>query len=286
MITWIVDTYMDDLRGLTPGTLSMSDVIRGLGYPLVETKYIPLSDHGSVEGFAPDALACGYGTIGFLRQLREKYPDLRPGGFFERPEFSVVYSETRYPRLMLNAANRIDDEDSFPIGEMDERLPVLIEDWGPLFVRPNGVGKAFSGTLVGTERYSVHDFLGYVGAYFGDYLDDRYKGEFVHVRKPVDILGEYRFVCKRGAVISASQYRYQNVHDVRIDVHPAALALAEKFVVDHNGPDLVYVMDITVLHDESAKIIEFNNFSNSGLYACDRTKIVEEVSQVCSEMYA
>jgi hypothetical protein len=156
-------------------------------------------------------------------------------------------------------------------------------------VRPNGVGKAFSGSVVGTERYPVRSFLAYIDAY----SEERYANETFHVRRPVDILGEYRFVCGSGGyvdygqpgIITASQYRYQRVHDERIDVHPAAERLALKFLSEHKGPDVVFVMDIAVLEDETAKIIEFNNFSNCGLYACSRHKVVERVSQVIAEMY-
>jgi len=283
MITWIVDTLMEDLRYSPPGTVQISDAARDLGHTVIDTKYTPFSEESSVELDDPEGLACGYGTIGFLRLLRKKYPRLRPGGFFENHRFSVSYGESRYGGYMLNARTRLDEVDSFPASQMPELLPGLVDKYGPLFVRPNEVGKLFSGSRVGTHSFPVHHFLSYVESITHGHPD-----ELVQVRKFVDILGEYRFVCATdgyGSIIASSQYRYEDVHDERVDVHPAAAKLAKTFLTEGQGPDLVYVMDIAVLPDETAKIIEFNNFSNCGLYACNRHAVVEQVSALIEGAY-
>jgi hypothetical protein len=262
MITWIVDTYMESRNEYMHDTILMEDAVRQSGYPLISTQYIPHSNETSVVLDNPTMIAIGYGTIGFLRQLKDKYPELKPGGFFESPEFSTTYAESTYGNQMLNSLTHLNEADSFPLNQMPSILPELVKKHGPLFVRPNGVGKAFSGTVVG-GNYSVENFLGYIDAYSDHKTGIRAHApdETFHVRKPIDILGEYRFVCGDNKIIASSQYRYKRVLDKRIDIHPIAYEFATKFVTNNVGPDKVYVMDVAVLeNDNSARIIEFNNF--------------------------
>ena len=47
----------------------------------------------------------------------------------------------------------------------------------------------------------------------------------------------------------------------------------------------MYVCDVALLPDDTAKVIELNAFSSSGLYACDTYKIVEAVSRAAMREY-
>lgn len=283
---WVLDTFMEGRNEPLKHTILIEDAIRAQGHDLITTSYVPFSETIDLDLPDPQALAICYGTVGMIRQMRTKYPGLRPGGFWESSNFSVKYCEALYGEWMLNYHTHLDGVDEIAMSEMEDRLPALVEKHGPLFVRPNFVGKAFTGSLIGTERYSVKSFLGYIDAY-SDRAGVRAISEqdSVMVRKPVDILGEYRFVCTPGEIIAASQYRYDRKLDERSDIHPRAWAYAETFLREWVGPDLVYVMDVAVLEDETARIIEFNNFSNCGLYACDRMRVVERVSAICEEMF-
>jgi hypothetical protein len=282
--TWIIDEFMERREDFLQHTVLMTDAVQQLGLNLIRTPYVPFSEETKLELPDPGMRAICYGTIGLLRQIRKKYPNLRPGGFYESPRFSVTYSSVAYGRYMLNSHTRLDDVDSFPLSQIREVLPGLIAKHGPLFVRPNGVGKAFSGTVVGGS-YSLESFLGYLEA-----MLDGPKGiggrveldESFMVRKPVKIKGEYRFVCARNEIIAGSQYRWENRLDIRSDIHPMAQVFAQRMVNEFEGPDRVYVMDIAVSEEDHwGYVVEFNNFSNSGLYACDRLKVVQRVTEIC-----
>lgn len=93
-------------------------------------------------------------------------------------------------------------------------------------------------------------------------------------------------------MIAGSEYRWDNILDVRRDTHPICDALAKKIAEADWQADSVYVCDVALIDDFiaadwggppaglTAKVVELNAFSSSGLYACDTYKIVEAVSKV------
>ena len=268
MHTWVIDEFMEDRNSFLQGTILLEDAVQLLGYDLIRTKYIPFSEKSEVN--LPEGLTkvIAHGTIGFLRLFQKKYPNLNPGGFYETPKFSTQHCLDTYKDLMLNYKGTVPNG-VFPRKDMPNILPFLIEKYGPLHVRPNGVGKSFTGSVVGTHTFPVNSF-------------SKDENEMIFCSSVVDILGEYRFVCSDSEIISGSQYRYERKLDQRKDIHPAAQRFVKEFVSNNIGPDSVYVIDVAVLEDESAKIIEFNNFSNCGLYMCDRVKIVETITRKVS----
>lgn len=280
--SWIIDTLMEDRNDHLRNTTLMVDAVNQLGLNPIRARYIPFSEDTDLVLDDPVMPAIYYGCIGLGRQIRRKYPGLKPGGFWESSKFSVGSCSVAYGGHMLNASTRLDEPDSFTLSQMAERLPDLVARYGPLFVRPDGGNKAFTGSVVG-GNYSVENFLRYVGSITeGDSHVDPHAA--VIVRKPAMIQGEYRFVCSRGEIITGSQYRWDNRLDIRSDVHPMAQVYAERIVNEFEGPDLVYVMDIAICEDHYGKIVEFNNFSNSGLYACDRLKVVKRVTEICQSI--
>ena len=110
------------------------------------------------------------------------------------------------------------------------------------------------------------------------------------VAEPQHIIAEFRYVICEKEVIAGSEYRWDNILDVRRDTHPVCDKLAEQIAKAEWQADTVYVCDIALIVednirggdlclDEVAKVIELNAFSSSGLYACDTYKIVEAVSK-------
>ena len=51
-------------------------------------------------------------------------------------------------------------------------------------------------------------------------------------------------------------------------------------------PDSVFVMDVCEDSDGRFWLLEINSFSSAGLYACDKAKIVKEVSAIAEEEWA
>jgi hypothetical protein len=268
---------MEEREDFLTNTILLSDAIKQLGLPLIEADYIPFSETSSVD-IPPNTFALSHGQIGFVRRFREKYPNIVPGGFYENRRFSVSHALDMYKGWMLNYDNAVPGS-PFKFKDINEALPKLVAEHSYLHVRPDGVGKSFTGSLVGTHTFPVNSFLGYIEAF------KPAEDELVHVSYPKDILGEYRFVIVGNQVVTGSQYRYQNKMDKRSDIHPAAQMFIENMVKIFLGPDKVYVADVAVMQDESARIIEFNNFSNCGLYMCDRLKIVESVTNYVEANY-
>jgi len=83
-------------------------------------------------------------------------------------------------------------------------------------------------------------------------------------------------------VVAGSEYRWDDVL-VRRGTHPDCDALAWHIAKADWQLDTVYVVDICLTPDvwtkkDVPRIVEFNAFSSSGLYACDTYAIVTAVS--------
>jgi hypothetical protein len=107
---------------------------------------------------------------------------------------------------------------------------------------------------------------------------------------------QFRYVIVDKKVITGSEYRWDNVLDVRRDTHPLCDEMAQKVAEADWQADRVYVCDVALVETivsaaeryyteikQEAKIVELNAFSSSGLYACDTYKIVEAVSKAAED---
>jgi hypothetical protein len=97
------------------------------------------------------------------------------------------------------------------------------------------------------------------------------------VATPRKIQSEFRYVIADKKVVTGSEYRWDNVLDVRRDTLPECDVMAQKVADMEWQADTVYVCDVAMT-ELGAKVVELNAFSSSGLYACDTTKIVEAVA--------
>lgn len=96
------------------------------------------------------------------------------------------------------------------------------------------------------------------------------------IEKPIK--AEFRYVIVNRQVVAKSEYRWDDVLDVRIDTHPNCDVVAEQVAKAEWQADSVYVCDVALLPDDSARVIELNAFSSSGLYACDTLAVAKAVS--------
>lgn len=131
----------------------------------------------------------------------------------------------------------------------------------PYFVRPVLEQKAFAGQVIASPDLAPL-FQGRKGV--------------VHAHDPAllvavsplvaDIAEEYRFVVLDGQVRLGSRYRQAGALSVSAEVPARALAQARELA---SGwlPARFIVMDMAVLADGAARIVEFNSVHSSGLYA-------------------
>jgi ATP-grasp domain, R2K clade family 3 len=289
-ITWVIDTLLLEKHD-EMGFPTLADAAREQGDIVFTTKYVPFSQELVLSEDAVSHLfnsthrmpTVAYGTVGFIRQFQRTtwLKSHCPGCYLRFEELKFSKAAAMYGALMLN-----NEFTMLPYGELRRRIlednemgliPPHFYDHR-MFVRPDVVTKTFAGRVFDfdTEEDNI-------------YALDKYEkidpAELVVIADPTDIISECRHFVVNGKVVAESQYRRNNVLDIRIDVaednHNLAVAVAEKNqLVNFLGwePDTVYVVDTAETVD-GPRIIEFNSASCSGLYACDTRAIVKAVNE-------
>lgn len=282
-ILWIVDDLLSE--NAYEGAVSIADAAKELGHHVLRTKYVPFSSSSDSpfqshydykfdgKKVNPSILAelhlkglptVVHGTIEFCK-LFEKHvgKNYCPGLYFNK---NVKHWSKFAAYLGSDLLNS--DYVILPFAEAKRRH--IAQE--VTFIKPESGLKEFTGQVV---NY-VEDF---------DKMSPYHKidPDTLCVVSPAkDIKAEFRYVIADKKVITGSEYRWDNKLDVRTDTHPLCDAMARKVAEADWQADSVYVCDVALLGPErypTAKVVELNAFSSSGLYACDTRKIVEAVSK-------
>jgi hypothetical protein len=272
-VTWVVDNVLLERHDEGFGMPRIEEAARQLGHDVHVTKYIPFSErpefHFKYEKMI-DKPTILYGSVQWLNQIvkfrKEGNHIGIPGPYFNKEALKYSNYSWRYPGMMLN-----DDYVLLPYGEIKQRMK--LEEF-PMFIRCDGVTKTVPGHLVYT-----FDDVNLLSSY-----DKTYDEELLVWASPKEIIGEYRHIIVNGEIAGQSQYRRDGKLDIRIDVEPSCQALAKEVARGEYQVDNVYTLD-TALTQDGPKIVEFNAFSCSGLYACDTLNIVKLVSEAAEKEF-
>lgn len=272
-ICWLVDELLSE-RAYETGYSSLHDAALELGHRVYKTKYKPFSEHPFpvAEGgypFEKGACVVTHGTVQFCKQVEQWCGRLwTPGMYFNANVKSFSKFAAYIGGDLLN-----DDYNILPFGEVCRRL----RQDDAVFIKPESGLKEFVGQLIyGSDP--AEKTLRELSPY--GLIDPT---TLCVIANPKDIKAEFRYVIVDKKVITGSEYRWDNVLDVRRDTHPICDAMAKKIAEADWQADTCYACDVALVADkwtgkDSAKVIELNAFSSSGLYACDTYKIVEAVS--------
>lgn len=143
-----------------------------------------------------------------------------------------------------------------------------------LFIRPNSGFKTFAGQII--KNSDLQDHINTLEQ-ISSVVDETMIMISNSLRE--EIKGEFRFVVVDRNIISGSEYRWDQILDVRRDWPEECEKLAKKVADLEWQLDTVYTVDICLLSDDRVKIVELNSFSCAGLYACDLNLVVEAVSK-------
>jgi hypothetical protein len=264
-VSWVVDTLLTDRNRGNTGFPTIAEAAHELGYPVYQTQYIPGSrapDPGIP--FGPGCVMT-YGTHQFVRQASVARAKTWSPGAFSRTERLSYSAYTPYiGDLMLN-----DDFILLPYAEVLRRGFDAFGD--AYFLKPDAVTKAFTGFVMTREKYLTE-----VETLKKQGIDP---AMVCVVAKPRPIEAEFRFVVADREVVTGSQYRWADRSDVRLDVLPICVEMAQEVANRKWQADRCYTCDVALLNGRTtARVVELNTFSSSGLYACDTRKIVEAVS--------
>lgn len=204
-------------------------------------------------------------TIEMAEQVRQWFDDR--GLYYKVDEFKCS-----------NYYKHIDD--SIPLLNRDNILvsyKQLVKQWEStflyflsncVFIRPDDGDKQFVGGSF--MKRGIDLFTEQVDKY--NTID---KNILCQISNSVTIKSEYRFVVIDGKVITGSQYKRDGIVDERIDYMTGAYELADKVAKQKWQIDKFYIVDVAELYDGSFSVIELNAGSCSGLYACNKEKIIK-----------
>lgn len=221
----------------------------------VETR-LPLDDTEDVLWeFLHDGRITGYGSKSFDNALRKL--QVEPGSF-SNEAFEMKEIQKRVGDQLLNQ--------EFLIGELQELNPT----WEQFFIRPTGNTKLFGGMTV-TQK----DFLEWKER--ENHPDSPYSGQSLLVSETKEILAEYRFFVVGNTVVTGSSYKVNGELNTGLfpstDVWNYAQDMVDRFRIAD-----AFVIDIAET-GEGLRIVEYNSFNTSGLYACDEELIVRQMNR-------
>lgn len=138
------------------------------------------------------------------------------------------------------------------------------------FAKPDRDLKSFDGTVFDAEKFPF--FMERVRQYAN--YDPETKICVSSIKNPEV---EWRFVIVEKKVVAFSQYRVNRKLNVQNTAESHAIKFAEE-ISKFGSPHDVYVMDVCKINGQY-KVIEYNTFNFSGLYACNIYAIVDSVNK-------
>lgn len=274
---WIVDSLITD----TVGGGNIIPAIQNCGCDVFETKYVPFEEKQNY-GFdkydnKSDLFYNGrpyilYGTIGYVQKC--KIP-LFPGayGINDNTNCNIYYSNLP-EEWMLNSQFVMAP---FQVIKNNPSRFFDLFSCSDLFIRPNTGRKAFTGYTITREN----------GAFelSASMQLTSVQGDTICLIAPAkNIKSEFRFVVGNKEVIDGSEYRWDNILDIRHDWLEDCHRLAQDMAAYPWQPDTCYTVDVADT-DEGPKIIELNGFSCAGLYACDKDLVMGRISDIAQKEF-
>jgi hypothetical protein len=285
-VNWVFDEGILDRHDEGFGFPRIDEAVKLAGHNLTVVKYEPFTDiieKDFLKGLIGPTVICG--TINFVEQILRsnnlKVYGTCPGLYLNKKILEFSSYASHFGRLMLN-----DKFQMLPYGELRRRINEDLNDGlrpphfksHNLFVRPNVVTKSFAG---GVFRFdTIQDNIESLDKY--QKIDNE---ELVIFDYEKEIIAEFRHIICDREIIAQSQYRRDGIVNISPNVDLECQRLVKYLLTLDHEIDNVYVVD-TALTEDGPRIVEFNSFSCSGLYACDTNNIVKYVSeQAVREFY-
>jgi len=231
------------------------------------------------KGYNENDCVIFQGSIQMTRHVKSKLP---------KGCFPVAYCtednylcSNYYPKLTPFLFN--DKHEIVSVEKLKEQKFDFYRKFGKealIYIRPDRGDKPFVGQLL-----DLQDFDRFWKNNIVCNVDDK---DLVVVSTPKKINGEWRFVVGKDltGIIAYSTYQYQGQRTLIPSAPQGAIDLAEEILDVRYYPDPVFVLDICEDNDGTFWLLEVNSFSSSGLYECNKNKIVEAVSEIAEDEWA
>lgn len=252
-ISWVIENITKE-----SSLLELAEAVKKSGSKLFEIN----GDYTSqtieeLRRYAAGKITIFDGSINMAELVMRDVPEIRAIGTPENYLCGCYYPKC--DGLLFN--------DRYALMQMSEiESAANLAVYGCVFVRPNGGQKQFQAALIEV----------------GELPELKRHGEMmVLVSPPKNVTGEWRCVCDAFGIVAVSSYRIKG-QPIREPFAPSgALQLCEK-VAARYLPDPLFVVDVCADNDGNFWLMELNQFTGAGLYACDKAAIVRAVERVAS----
>lgn len=220
------------------------------------------------ETFPENSCVISLGDIGLMSRIHREKRWI-PGAFCSVENYFCSKYLCTLGSYWLNR-----DYAMVPFGELSRQRKFLFDTFGSngrIFVRPDSPLKLFAGQIATHENFDADiEFMG-----FYDFPPE----SIVVVSTPKTVTCEWRFVVAGGRIVAGSQYSRNGNMELNAKYSPDAHSLASSIAALDFAPDPAWIIDICTTDDEQYHLMEIGGFSFSDLYACDKSEVVEAVSQ-------
>lgn len=256
--TWIIENYTKERS-----FLELVEAIKNEGLTLVEIK----------DDYTKQTVSSLRGPVvinGSISMCKLIHSDLSGCSGVMAPNFKGYLCSEYYSRFgdllfndkyILMSLSELNRQKFFIYGMLGKE--------GVVFLRPDSGEKSFTAQLVDIQ--DLNEFC---------VSNSHLKHELVLASTPKNIVWEGRFVCSGSEVIAQSTYKFQGVLTQIPSVPVKSLDVLKVVLGIDYKPDVVFCVDICGTSDDEFFLLELNAFSSSGLYACDKKKIVNRVSKI------
>lgn len=268
--TWLIE------RGVYGSqAAALANEVRRQGMKCFEVDYRPgkqaPDDIRGTECLSGDACVVLWGTLPLMRQI-QLYRSWVPGGWCDVDKLACSVYYAYFGPYLLNGHYTI-----LPGVEAIRLRDRIYAEFGPddeVFVRPSGVGKLFTGTVVYRD-----DFRHAIAS-------SRYDpATLVVISKPREIGREWRLAIAGNEIVAASRYRDHGAISIARGCPSEVLAYTSDMMRQVRWrPDDVFMMDICE-SDGQLHLLELNGFSCSGIYDCDPAALVQAASAMAEKRW-
>ena len=221
------------------------------------------------ETFPAGHCVVSHGDIELVSKIHQENR-WRPGAFATIQNYFCSNYVNHFGDYWLNR-----DYLMLPFEELKRQKQHLFDTFGidgRIFVRPDSPLKLFTGQTASFETFDADvEFMGFY--------------EFpvcslVVVSSPKTVEREWRFVAANREIVAGCLYCENGKFNSEPQIDGSAKELAGRIASEGFMPDPVWIIDICQTADGEYHLLEIGGFSFADLYACDKSDIVDAVSQV------
>lgn len=271
--TWVIENYTKDTS-----STDLINEVKKQGFDCYVIIPVPVDKKLTDGNELPVDGNCVifHGTIKTAEKVSIEKPGWMPGSIsnFDLYSYASLYGRKTFDYLLNK------DHELYSCEELFSNKWSIYRKFGKdaeIWVRPSSSKKPFAGSLIHIEEFDK--------IYEEDIKQNCLENEIIVVSSPKEINSEFRFICSPYGIVASCCYFYQKNRVYIPSAPTGATELCKELLQLEYKPDYFFAVDICEDKDGKFYLLEYNAFSTSGLYACNKESIVRQVSNYAEWIY-